>query len=238
MAKPLVSAPKSCETCIHFQTIALSSKKVTCSTLGFMPYSPPCQSYQPNGSGIRFLMPKIAEIMNSVNNDKDMATLIHLISARRRLVKHGGFRLMQKVVIRWRGVENYLSNFCYGYMLTVSVDGNNYQVVSRSGTTFMYVEKDSIYTMDDWYAIRDDLIKNGKIEDPGIKEMERAVQRAEKSGRHNGASYHYKPVYNGLPGLDAIRTRSDKATGPKRLANRTALPAGSVSGKVRSYTIG
>jgi hypothetical protein len=163
---------RTCASCLYFEHTAHPEDGKVHSQMGHKPYGKACGSYDPNPYDLKGSTDELeilARVLNTLGpNAKE--SLGNLIVISGRLNKYG-FRFMQKVAYQWRGGSNgqYLNNFAYCYVLSISRDGQELRLVSKDRKIGIQCPTSSIIKLDDFQKIRDELLEQGRIKDPHIR---------------------------------------------------------------------
>ena len=158
-----------CNSCIHFTGIPAPGLRKPCINLGVLDDRIPCSMYTTSPSKVLLAtdrnMRYFADIIKHLPKGvlPKLAALLNQESRTRRY----GFTFGQKVYFRLP-TDDFLSNYRKAY---VAFADSRYVYLSgeqHSVNYNCYLLHGSIYTIEQWRAIKATLIKQGKIQDPKL----------------------------------------------------------------------
>lgn len=161
--------------------------KFNCADEGIMPTSKACQWYTPDYSQLAFHAETINPVLNLVEaiRNTPVTLLPHLaylmISAERiQRFLDGKYALLQKVYYKYRGAGDYLSNYCWAYIINADVDGMT--LLGKSGEMIIRTDwscaKSSVFSEDDFEVLREGMVANRMLYDPELDEHAKRIVRA------------------------------------------------------------
>lgn len=173
----LKSQKPTCGECVGFCREILKDKKL-CVNVGITETSKICNKFKPNTYE---LIPLVEEgkafdalktVMSLIDDDK--LRLVGAAFMREKLTRDAGYRMGQKVYVRFRGQanSNYMSNFFSGYILFA--DTEMIRVTSLDGKccmTFAGQARSVIYTSGEFKNMRNKMVKAGRYSDPDVTRM-------------------------------------------------------------------
>jgi hypothetical protein len=169
-----VSLGMKCEDCIHYSKGPRKYERL-CSSLGVEPFAPACPEFTPD-----LLQLAEADIQSLVTIAELASTLtqrqVRLLAFTFRnidYIKKSKFEFGQTVVFSLDG-KAYLENYFRGTVFGASKDGKLLYITSKledmnTKNCMLSLLTSDVLSMDQYYALREKLIKKGKLRAPAKK---------------------------------------------------------------------
>lgn len=172
--KAIIKQNLRCQDCSGYERERLLDPSCNCASLGQLVESKACSRFIPDVSSLvrgdeeMDQIATIAEAMRgmSTENLRKVAALL----LREPITRKYDFTFMQRVYVRYRGVEgnDYLSNFCIARVLDVTKDRirlvgetNRVVITLSTGTS-------SVYRPREFAVLRKRMMENNRYIDPAI----------------------------------------------------------------------
>lgn len=169
--------PQQCGGCKHFKRIAHPAYEKTCTNLGILQESKPCERFMPDASGMKLSSPRQARNVMDLLRElgpSDLRNLATLALQERRSRKYG-FKFGDTVYLQAFG-DDYLSN--YRRAKVVAADAKYVHIEADQGFAAM-VFHGSVLTATQWRKKHKWLIDNERLTDPRYHKYIRVPSQAE-----------------------------------------------------------
>lgn len=166
----------------------------TCSQDGVLPTSKTCDYYTPEYGQLTVPEGTINPTVNLINALRLMPAnllqhMAYLMISTERIQRFldGKYHILQKVYFKYRGTGDYLSNYCWAYIL--DADKDNIVLLGKSGEMIVRIDwacaRSSLQTEEEFELLREDMVSNRAIYDP---ELEEEAKRLIRSSMRSSAS--------------------------------------------------
>ena len=176
-----------------------------CEQLGHLDSSIGCDKFKPNPKKLKDALNETDSVMDLIAElvSKVPASSLHVLSSlvyNEKTTRKFGYRFMQKVYVRYRGVAgaDYVSNFMPAYIVEASKNG--LRLMSPNGNTHILktefkkgeLSGPNIFSISEWKIQKRKMLSEDRIEDPALKRKkvsqsylleEQQIEKTEESKR-------------------------------------------------------
>lgn len=161
---------KTCGQCAYLWAERKGGKY--CHERGITGDSSPCQGFRPDVSGLRraeaqkelvSLFPLIRQVPAHL-----LAPLSLILMGEKTLREHSPFHVLQPVVLNYQGTGEYLSDYCYAYILDMDVQQQVLRTINKDGTFIASfpLSSTSILSLSEFAKIKAELKQKKKKQRP------------------------------------------------------------------------
>lgn len=164
--------------------------KTSCADEGVLPTSKACQYYMPEYTHMIATQDKVNPILQLIEAIRNtpvnlMQHMAYLMISAERIQRFldmgsGRFGLLQKVYYRYRGLGDYLSNYCWAYVLDATADF--VVLLAKSGEMIVRIDwqcAKSLLTEEEFAELREEMVASRNLYDPELDSYALRLIRAQ-----------------------------------------------------------